>query len=238
MEKRELLYSGKAKTVYKTDTDNEYIIEYRNDLTALNGEKKGSFSGKGALNNKISTIIFEHLNKNGITTHFIRKIDENTSLVKKVEIIPLEVIMRNYSAGSFAKKYGMKDGIKLNHTVYELCYKNDDLGDPMLNEYHAKALDLATDDELLTIKNFAFNINELLVDFFKKVGLILVDFKIEFGKDENGDIILADEISPDTCRFWDIDTLEKLDKDRFRQDLGGYDEAYKQILRRLENGQA
>jgi len=228
-----LLYEGKAKQVYETDNENEYVVFYKDDATAFNGEKKAEIDSKGILNNKISTIIFEMLNKNGIKTHFIKSLSEREMLVKKVEILPLEVIIRNITAGSFCKRVGMEEGIVLDEPIFELSYKNDDYNDPMINEDHAVAMKLAKRDELKYLKEETLKINKLLKDFFLKLNLKLVDFKIEFGKDADGNIILADEISPDTCRLWDVDTNEKLDKDRFRRNLGGLIESYTEVLSRM-----
>ncbi|WP_024621291.1 phosphoribosylaminoimidazolesuccinocarboxamide synthase [Metaclostridioides mangenotii] len=228
-----LLYEGKAKQVYVTDNENEYVVYYKDDATAFNGEKKAEIDSKGILNNKISTIIFEMLNENGIKTHFIKSLSEREMLVKKVEILPLEVIIRNITAGSFCKRVGMEEGIVLDEPIFELSYKNDDYNDPMINEDHAVAMKLAKRDELKYLKEETLKINKLLKDFFLKLNLKLVDFKIEFGKDADGNIILADEISPDTCRLWDVGTNEKLDKDRFRRNLGGLIESYTEVLSRM-----
>lgn len=228
-----LLYEGKAKQVYSTDNENEYVVYYKDDATAFNGEKKAEIDSKGILNNKISTIIFEMLNENKIKTHFIRSVSEREMLVKKVEILPLEVIIRNITAGSFCKRVGMEEGIVLDEPIFELSYKNDDYNDPIINDDHAVAMKLATREELKYLREETLKINELLKDFFLKLNLKLVDFKIEFGKDAEGKIILADEISPDTCRLWDVDTNEKLDKDRFRRNLGGLIESYTEVLSRM-----
>lgn len=228
-----LLYEGKAKQVYSTDNENEYVVYYKDDATAFNGEKKAEIDSKGILNNKISTIIFEMLNENKIKTHFIRSVSEREMLVKKVEILPLEVIIRNITAGSFCKRVGMEEGIVLDEPIFELSYKNDDYNDPIINDDHAIAMKLATREELKYLREETLKINELLKDFFLKLNLKLVDFKIEFGKDTEGKIILADEISPDTCRLWDVDTNEKLDKDRFRRNLGGLIESYTEVLSRM-----
>ncbi|MBU5307868.1 phosphoribosylaminoimidazolesuccinocarboxamide synthase [Clostridioides mangenotii] len=228
-----LLYEGKAKQVYSTDNENEYVVYYKDDATAFNGEKKAEIDSKGILNNKISTIIFEMLNENKIKTHFIRSVSEREMLVKKVEILPLEVIIRNITAGSFCKRVGMEEGIVLDEPIFELSYKNDDYNDPIINDDHAVAMRLATREELKYLREETLKINELLKDFFLKLNLKLVDFKIEFGKDAKGNIILADEISPDTCRLWDVDTNEKLDKDRFRRNLGGLIESYTEVLSRM-----
>ena len=230
-----LLYEGKAKQVYSTENENEYIVYFKDDATAFNGEKKAEISSKGILNNKISTIIFEMLHKEQIATHFIKSLSEREMLVKKVEILPLEVIIRNITAGSFCKRVGIEEGIVLDEPIFEICYKNDDYGDPMLNDDHAVAMKLATREELQFLRNETLKINELMKCFFLKLNLKLVDFKIEFGKDSEGNIILADEISPDTCRLWDVDTNEKLDKDRFRRDLGDLVQGYQEVLTRMNN---
>ena len=231
--KKEFLYEGKAKKIYATDNPQHVIIHYKDDATAFNAQKKGQVQGKGILNNEISTLIFKYLEKQGIKTHFIEKISPCEQLCKKVEILPLEVIVRNLIAGSMAKRLGIKEGTLINHTIFELSYKNDDLGDPLINDHHAIALNLSTYDELNKIYAITAKINELLKAHFLKEGIILVDFKIEFGKDHQGALLLADEISPDTCRFWDQKTMKKLDKDRFRKDLGDIKEAYIEILERL-----
>jgi len=233
MEKKQMLYEGKAKKVYLTDEEDLYIIEYKDDATAFNGLKKGTIEHKGILNNKISSIIFEMLEDNGINTHYIKRLSEREMLVKKVMIVPLEVIIRNYAAGSIVKRLGLEEGIKFKKPVLEFSYKNDELGDPMINEYHIQALELAQEYEVDSIKEMAFKINEILSEYFLSKNIILVDFKLEFGRSKEG-IILADEISPDTCRFWDKETMKKLDKDRFRKDLGNVEEAYIEILNRLE----
>ena len=231
----ELLYEGKAKQVYKTDKEDEYIIHYKDDATAGNGVKHDQFEGKGVLNNTISSIIFDMLEEAGIKTHMIEKINDRDIKVKKVEIFPLEVIIRNMTAGSFCKRLGFPEGIVLDEPIFELCYKNDDYGDPLINNDHATALKLATREELAYIRDTTLKINELLKEFFLKLNLKLVDFKIEFGKTENGEILLADEISPDSCRLWDADTNQKYDKDVFRQDIGDLIETYKAVLARMEN---
>lgn len=232
MKKVQMLYEGKAKKVYTTDNEDLYIVSYKDDATAFNGEKKGTIAGKGVINNRVSNHLFKMLAENGVPNHFVEEISANETVVKKVSIVPLEVIVRNIAAGSFSKRFGVEEGRVLSCPTLEFSYKNDDLGDPMINEYHIKALDLATDEEIKQISDMAFKVNELLKDYFLKIGIRLVDFKLEFGKCKEG-IILADEISPDTCRFWDKDTNEKLDKDRFRRDLGHVEDAYKEILRRL-----
>jgi phosphoribosylaminoimidazole-succinocarboxamide synthase len=233
MEKKEQLYEGKAKKVYATDDSSLVIVSYKDDATAFNGLKKGTIEGKGVINNKMSNFLMQILEKEGVKTHFVEELSERDTLVKRVTILPLEVIIRNISAGSFAKHYGVKEGIVFAEPTIEFSYKNDDLGDPLLNEYHALALGLATKDEIALVKSMAFKINEVLKEYFKKLNVTLVDFKIEFGKTVDGEIVLADEISPDTCRFWDSTTGEKLDKDRFRRDLGGVEGAYQEMMRRL-----
>ncbi|MEG6566869.1 phosphoribosylaminoimidazolesuccinocarboxamide synthase [Thermoanaerobacterium saccharolyticum] len=233
MEKLSMLYEGKAKKVYKTTDENYYIIEYKDDATAFNGIKKGTIQNKGVLNNEISAILFELLEKEGIPTHFVKKLSDREMLVKSVEIYPIEVLIRNYAAGSISKRLGIEEGTKLKRTVLEFCYKNDELGDPFINEYHIEAMELATKEEVDTIKEYSFKINDILSKFFTSKNIILVDFKLEFGKSKDG-IVLADEISPDTCRFWDSVTKEKLDKDRFRRDLGNVEGAYVEVLNRLE----
>lgn len=233
MTKLEQLYEGKAKKVFKTDDENLYIVDYKDDATAFNGEKKGTIAGKGVINNIMSNHMFQLLEKQGVPTHFVEQLSERETVVKKVFIVPLEVIIRNISAGSFAKRYGVNEGIVFDQPTIEFSYKNDDLGDPLINDYHAMALKLATAEEIETIKKMAFKVNEVMKAYFDTLNVTLVDFKLEFGKTDDGTIILADEISPDTCRLWDKDTGEKLDKDRFRRDLGNVEEAYQEILRRL-----
>ena len=228
-----LLYEGKAKQVYSTENENEYVVYYKDDATAFNGEKKASIASKGILNNKICTIMFETLEKAGIKTHFIKALSDREQLVKKVTILPLEVIVRNITAGSFCKRYGVEEGIVLDKPIFEMSYKNDEFGDPLLNDDHAVALNLATREEIEFLRNQTLKINEIMKRFFLKMDLKLVDFKLEFGKDSDGKIILADEISPDTCRLWDVNTNEKLDKDRFRRDLGDLVEGYEEVLARL-----
>lgn len=230
-----LLYEGKAKQIFSTENENEYLVYYKDDATAFNGEKKASINSKGILNNKICTVMFEMLEKEGIITHFIKGVSDREMIVKKVEILPLEVIVRNITAGSFCKRYGIEEGIVLDEPIFELSYKNDDYGDPMLNDDHAVAMKLATREEIAFLKQETLKINEIMKKFFLKLNFKLVDFKLEFGKDENGNIILADEISPDTCRLWDVDTNEKFDKDRFRRDLGDLVEGYTEVLARIEN---
>ncbi|EQF29130.1 phosphoribosylaminoimidazolesuccinocarboxamide synthase [Clostridioides difficile CD160] len=230
-----LLYEGKAKQVYSTDNENEYVVYYKDDATAFNGEKKAEISSKGILNNKISTIIFEMLKENNINTHFIKSLSDREMLVKKVEILPLEVIVRNIAAGSICKRVGLEEGEVFDEPIFEISYKNDAYGDPMLNDDYAVAMKLATREELKFLREETLKINELLKAFFLKLNLKLVDFKIEFGKDSEGNIILADEVSPDTCRLWDVNTNEKLDKDRFRRDLGDLVEGYMEVLSRMNN---
>lgn len=231
----EQLYEGKAKKVFKTSDDALYMVEYKDDATAFNGEKRGTIEGKGVINNKVSAMLFNELEKEGIETHLVEFIDDTHQLVKRVEIVPLEVIARNVIAGSLSKRVGRPEGEVLPRPILEFSYKNDDLGDPMINRYHALALGLATEEEIDEIIAQAFKINELLQKIFDKANLTLVDFKLEFGRTPDGKIILADEISPDTCRLWDKDTQEKLDKDRFRRDLGGVEEAYIEVYNRLKN---
>ncbi|MBB6624829.1 phosphoribosylaminoimidazolesuccinocarboxamide synthase [Clostridium gasigenes] len=234
MAKLEMMYEGKAKQVFRTDKEDEVIVYYKDDATAFNGEKKGSINDKGELNNAITAMIFEMLNENGIKTHFIEKLNDREQLCKKVQIVPLEVIVRNVAAGSMAKRLGLEEGFALKTTVFELSYKDDNLGDPLINDFHAVAIGAATFEELETIYAITAKINDLLKEFFIKQNIRLIDFKIEFGR-YNGEIILADEISPDTCRFWDATTGEKLDKDRFRRDLGNVRDAYVEILNRIKN---
>jgi len=210
-----------------------YIVEYKDDATAFNGLKKGTIQDKGIVNNKVSNHLFKLLEKEGVPTHFVEEISARETVVKKVEIVPIEVIVRNIAAGSLSKRLGLPEGTKLNHTVLEYCYKNDELGDPMINDYHIYALQLATKEELEVISSLSFKVNEVLSNYLKDLGIELIDFKLEFGRCPDGTIILADEISPDTCRFWDSKTKEKLDKDRFRRDLGNVEDAYKEVLRRL-----
>ena len=228
-----LLYEGKAKKIFSTENENEFVVYYKDDATAFNGEKKAEIASKGILNNKISTIMFEELAKEGIESHFIKSISDREMLVKKVEILPLEVIVRNITAGSFCKRYGVEEGIVLDQPIFEMSYKNDEFGDPLLNDDHAIALKLATKEEIDFLRSQTLKINEIMKKFFLKMDLKLVDFKLEFGKDVDGNIILADEISPDTCRLWDVNTNEKLDKDRFRRDLGDLVEGYEEVLARL-----
>ena len=233
MEKTTQLYEGKAKKVFATDAPDRVIVSYKDDATAFNGLKKGQIEGKGAINNKMSNMLMQMLEKHGVATHFVEELSDRDTVVKKVSIVPLEVIIRNISAGSFAKRYGVEEGIVFAAPTIEFSYKNDDLGDPLLNSYHALALGLATAEEIELIKSMSFKINEVMKAYFKTLNITLVDFKLEFGKTVDGEIVLADEISPDTCRFWDSTTNEKLDKDRFRRDLGGVEEAYNEVMRRL-----
>ena len=231
--KGEQLYEGKAKKVFATNDPNLVIVDYKDDATAFNGEKKGTITGKGVINNKMTNYMFSLLEKEGVPTHLVEEISDRETIVKKVSIVPLEVIIRNVAAGSFSKRMGVEEGRQLLTPILEFSYKNDDLGDPFINDYYALALGLATKEELDTIAKYAFKVNEFMVGFFKKLNIDLIDFKIEFGKTADGQIILADEISPDTCRFWDSTTHEKLDKDRFRRDLGNVEEAYQEIMKRL-----
>ena len=234
MEKGSLLYEGKAKRVYATNDPMLLIVSYKDDATAFNGLKRGTIVGKGVINNKMSNALMHLLHRKGIPTHYVEELSERDTLVKRVQIVPLEVIVRNISAGSFARHYGVEEGIVFAAPTIEFSYKNDDLGDPLLNEYHALALGLASREEIETIKEYSFRINEALKEFWLSCGVTLVDFKLEFGRLPDGAIILADEISPDTCRLWDSETGEKLDKDRFRRDLGGVEDAYQEIMSRLE----
>lgn len=231
--KGEQLYEGKAKKVYATNDPDLVIVDYKDDATAFNGEKKGTIAGKGSINNRMTNFMFELLEKEGIPTHLVEEINDRETIVKKVEIVPLEVIVRNVAAGSFSKKLGIEEGTPLKTPTLEFSYKNDDLGDPFINKYYALGLDLATEEEIETITKYAFKVNDFMLKFFKELNIDLIDFKIEFGRFHN-EIILADEISPDTCRFWDSKTHEKLDKDRFRRDMGGVEDAYQEIMRRLE----
>ncbi len=235
MQKKELMYEGKAKQVFSTDDENLIIMHFKDDATAFNGIKKAQILNKGVLNCEITNIIFNYLKENGIPTHFVEKLNDRDQLCKKVNIIPLEVIVRNIIAGSMAKRLDIPEGTKANTTIFEICYKNDKLGDPLINDDHAVALNVCTRDELNQIRSLTLKINELLQKLFAKMNITLVDFKIEFGKDRDGNIVLADEISPDSCRLWDSNTNEKLDKDRFRRDLGKVVEAYEEILSRLKN---
>lgn len=237
MEKKELLYEGKAKKVYTTEDPDVLIVSYKDDATAFNGLKKGTIVGKGAINNRMTNYIFKKLEERGVPTHYVEELNDRETAVKKVEIVPLEVIIRNFSAGSFAKKMGMEEGVKFKCPTLEFSYKNDDLGDPFINKYYALALDLATEEEIDAITRYAFQVNEVMQEYFASLNIELIDFKIEFGR-YHGQIILADEVSPDTCRLWDKDTHEKLDKDRFRRDLGNVEEAYQEMMRRVFGEQA
>ena len=233
MEKTTQMYEGKAKKVFATDNPDYCIVSYKDDATAFNGLKKGTILGKGAINNRVTNHLMRLLEKNGVPTHLVEELNDRETLVKKVSIVPLEVIVRNIAAGSLSKRLGIPEGVKMKQTVLEYCYKDDDLGDPMVNDYHILAMEWATREELDLIASYSFKINEVLTEYLKEAGIELIDFKLEFGKTKEGQIVLADEISPDTCRFWDIATHEKLDKDRFRRDLGGVEDAYQEILRRL-----
>ena len=233
MEKTVQLYEGKAKKVFATEDPALCIVSYKDDATAFNGLKKGTIAGKGVVNNRMSNLMMQLLEKSGVPTHFVEELSDRDTLVKKVKVVPLEVIIRNVSAGSFAKHYGVEEGIVFDEPTIEFSYKNDELGDPLLNSYHALALKLATKEEIETIKKYAFKVNEVLSEYFKTLGIRLVDFKLEFGRLPDGTIVLADEISPDTCRLWDMKTNEKLDKDRFRRDMGGVEDAYKEVFKRL-----
>lgn len=233
MEKLEQLYEGKAKKVFATSDPELCIVSYKDDATAFNGLKKGTIVGKGVINNKMSNFLMQMLEKEGVPTHFVEQLSDRDTVVEKVSIVPLEVIIRNISAGSFAKHYGVEEGIVFDEPTIEISYKNDDLGDPLLNAYHAIALKLATREEIEQIKSMAFKVNEVLKAYMLTLGVRLVDFKLEFGKTSDGKIVLADEISPDTCRLWDKDTNEKLDKDRFRRDMGGVEDAYNEMMKRL-----
>ena len=233
IEKTTQLYEGKAKKVYNTTDENCYIVSYKDDATAFNGLKKGTIEGKGSINNRVSNYLMSLLENEGIPTHVVEQLNDRETVVKKVKIVPLEVIVRNIAAGSLSKRLGLPEGTKLASPVLEFCYKDDALGDPMLNEYHIYAMNIATPEELKEIADYSFRVNDFLIKFLSKCNIDLVDFKIEFGRTPDGKIILADEISPDTCRFWDSTTHEKLDKDRFRRDLGGVEDAYHEILKRL-----
>ena len=232
----EQLYEGKAKKVFATDDPGLVVVAYKDDATAFNGLKKGSILGKGAINNRVTNHLMQLLEKEGVPTHFVEELSERETVVRRVKIVPLEVIIRNISAGSFSKRCGVEEGIVFDEPTIEFSYKNDELGDPLINSYHAVALKLATWDEIDTIKRLAFRVNDVLKAFFKDVNVDLVDFKLEFGVTDDGRIVLADEISPDTCRFWDSTTHEKLDKDRFRRDLGGVEDAYAEMMRRIIGG--
>ena len=233
MEKTTQMYEGKAKKVFATNDPDYCIVSYKDDATAFNGLKKGTILGKGAINNRVTNHLMRLLEKNGIPTRFVEELNDRETVVKKVQIVPLEVIVRNIAAGSLSKRLGLPEGVKMGSTVLEYCYKNDDLGDPMVNEYHILAMGWATKEELDLIAAYSYKINQILSEYLKEANIELIDFKLEFGKTKEGQIVLADEISPDTCRFWDATTHEKLDKDRFRRDLGGVEDAYQEILRRL-----
>ena len=233
--KKDLLYEGKAKKVYSTDDPNLCIFEYKDDATAFNGIKKGSFEGKGEINNQMANFIFRLLEEKGIKTHMVEELSKRETLVKKADIIPLEVIVRNIAAGSFSKRYGVEEGVVFKEPTLEFSYKNDELGDPLINSYHALALGIATRDDIKKISDIAFGVNEALKEIFKNIGIKLVDFKIEVGRTSDGEIVLADEISPDTCRLWDAETNKKLDKDQFRRDLGEFAEVYHEVWARLND---
>ena len=233
MEKKEQLYEGKAKKVFATEDPNLVIVSYKDDATAFNGLKKGTIAGKGVVNNRMTNYMFKMLEKAGVPTHYVEELNDRETVVKKVSIVPLEVIVRNVAAGSFSKRMGVEEGTALKCPILEFSYKNDDLGDPFINDYYAMALGLATKEEIDLIAKYTFAVNDFMVDFFKKLNIDLIDFKIEFGKTPDGQIILADEISPDTCRFWDSTTHEKLDKDRFRRDMGGVEDAYAEMMKRI-----
>ncbi len=233
MKKLEQVYEGKAKKVFRTDDEGLFIVDYKDDATAFNGLKKGTIAGKGAINNRMTNSIMQLLEQHGISTHFVKELSERETLVKRVQIVPIEVIVRNVAAGSLAKRLGLAEGTRLKSTVLEYCYKNDELGDPMINDYHIFAMGLASKEQLEKIAAYSLKINEILVAFFKEIGVDLIDFKLEYGVTNDGTLVLADEISPDTCRFWDSKTGEKLDKDRFRRDLGGVEEAYQEMMKRL-----
>ena len=235
MEKKEQLYEGKAKKVFATEDPGLLIVSYKDDATAFNGLKKGTISGKGVINNQMSNRLMAMLESKGVPTHYVEELSQRETLVKKVSIVPVEVIVRNIAAGSFSKRYGVEEGVVFEKPTIEFSYKNDDLGDPLLNTYHALALKLATPEEIAVIESYSFRVNEILKEFWRSCGVTLVDFKLEFGRLQDGTIVLADEISPDTCRLWDSQTGEKLDKDRFRRDMGGVEEAYNEIMQRLES---
>ena len=232
MKKTNQMYEGKAKKVFETDNPDYVIVDYKDDATAFNGLKKGTIVGKGVVNNKVSNHMFQMLEKEGIKTHYVEEISDRETIVKRVEIVPLEVIVRNIAAGSLSKRLGLPEGTKMKSTVLEFSYKNDELGDPMINDYHIAAMELATEQELNTIKEYALKVNEIMGKYLAEFDIELIDFKLEFGR-FHGEIVLADEISPDTCRFWDINTHEKLDKDRFRRDMGGVEEAYAEMMTRI-----
>ena len=233
MEKREQLYEGTAKKVFATDDPTLVLVDYKDDATAFNGLKKGTILGKGVINNRVTNHLMKLLEKNGVPTHFVQELSDRETLVKRVTIVPLEVIVRNVAAGSLSKRLGLPEGTKLNKTVLEFCYKDDELGDPMVNQYHIAAMGWATDAEMEAISAYALKVNQVLTDYLSDLSIELIDFKLEFGRTAEGILVLADEISPDTCRFWDSNTHEKLDKDRFRRDMGGVEDAYQEILKRL-----
>ncbi|MBO4584879.1 MAG: phosphoribosylaminoimidazolesuccinocarboxamide synthase [Clostridia bacterium] len=233
MEKLQQLYEGKAKKVFATENPDLLIVSYKDDATAFNGEKKGTIIGKGVVNNRVTNHLMQYLEANGIPTHFVEELNDRETVVKRVQIVPLEVIVRNIAAGSLAKRLGLEEGTPMKRTVLEYCYKDDALGDPMVNEYHILAMEYATEEELKLIADYSLRINELLGKYFAELGVRLIDFKLEFGRTSDGTIVLADEISPDTCRFWDVATGMKLDKDRFRRDLGGVEDAYNEIMKRV-----
>jgi phosphoribosylaminoimidazole-succinocarboxamide synthase len=236
VEKKEMIYEGKAKKVWTTSDPDLVIVDYKDDATAFNGVKKGTIAGKGVVNNTMSDLMFTMLEKQGIRTHFVEKLSERETLCRRVSIVPLEVIVRNITAGSMAKRLKLEEGIVLPHPVQELSWKDDEKGDPLINDYYALALELSTGEELAEIHRIAGEVNRLMKDFFDRLGITLVDFKLEFGKTADGELLLADEISPDTCRFWDKKTGKKLDKDRFRRDLGDVEDAYTEMLARVESG--
>ena len=233
MEKLQQLYEGKAKKVFTTEDPDLLIVSYKDDATAFNGEKKGTIIGKGVVNNRVTNRLMQYLEANGIPTHFVEELNDRETVVRKVSIVPLEVIVRNIAAGSLAKRLGLEEGTPMKRTVLEYCYKDDALGDPMVNEYHILAMEYAAEEELKLIADYSLRINELLGKYFAELGVRLIDFKLEFGRTSDGAIVLADEISPDTCRFWDVATGKKLDKDRFRRDLGGVEDAYNEIMKRV-----
>ena len=233
MKKLEQVYEGKAKKVFRTDDEGLFIVDYKDDATAFNGLKKGTIAGKGAINNRMTNSIMQLLEQHGIPTHFVKELSERETLVKRVQIVPIEVIVRNVAAGSLAKRLGLAEGTRLKSTVLEYCYKNDELGAPMITDYHIFAMGRASKEQLQKIAAYSLKVNEILVAFFKEIGVDLIDFKLEYGVTNDGTLVLADEISPDTCRFWDSKTGEKLDKDRFRRDLGGVEEAYQEMMKRL-----
>lgn len=233
MIKKEQLYEGKAKRVFATDSPEHCIVDYKDDATAFNGQKKGTITGKGIINNRVTNHLMQMLEEEGIPTHFVKELSDRETLVLKVEIVPLEVIVRNIAAGSLSKRLGLPEGTKLNSTVLEFSYKNDELGDPMVNEWHIKAMNLASSEDIAQITEYSLKINDILRNFLRDLNIDLIDFKLEFGKTSSGKIVLADEISPDTCRFWDSNTGEKLDKDRFRRDMGGVEDAYFEVMKRL-----